>query len=136
MIESRVATRRAPSRSQRGFTLLEVLVAFVILAFTLAIIYQAAGGSVRGTIKGERQTYALALAESVLNTYRGVPEGGMARSGELENGFRWHIEATPRPVPEEQRNRTAVPLYDVRVRVEWDGAAGVTLSSVLPQEAP
>lgn len=136
MSERRVEISQVPSRSQRGFTLLEVLVAFVILAFTLAIIYQAAGGSVRGTIKGEQQTYALTLAESVLNNFRSVPEGGMARSGELENGYRWQLEATTRPVPEEQRNRTAVPLYDVRVRVEWDGGAGVTLSSVLPQGAP
>lgn len=136
MSERRVEISQVPSRSQRGFTLLEVLVAFVILAFTLAIIYQAAGGSVRGTIKGEQQTYALTLAESVLNNFRSVPEGGMARSGELENGYRWQLEATPRPVPEEQRNRTAVPLYDVRVQVEWDGGAGVTLSSVLPQGAP
>ncbi len=136
MIEQREAISRAPGRSQQGFTLLEVLVAFVILAFTLAIIYQAAGGSVRGTIKGEQQTYALTLAESVLNNYRTVPEGGMARSGELENGYRWQFDATLRPVPEEQRNLTAVPLYDVHVQVDWDGGAGVTLFSVLPQGAP
>jgi len=120
-------------RSQRGFTLLEVLVAFVILAFSLAIIYQTAGGSVRGTIKGDRQTYGLTLAESVLDNYRGVPEGGMVRSGELENGYRWRFEASPRPVPEDERNRNRFPLYDVRVEVNWDSGAGVTLSSVLPE---
>ena len=133
MIDRNEATGSPPRCPQQGFTLLEVLVAFVILALTLAIIYQAAGGSVRATIKGEQQTYALTLAESVVNNFRTVPEGGMVRSGELENGYRWQLEATLRPVPEEQRNRTALPLYDVRVQVGWDRGAGVTLYSVLPQ---
>jgi general secretion pathway protein I len=132
MSDSRLPIRTGACR-QRGFTLLEVLVAFLILALTLAVIYQTAGGSVRATIKGDRQTYALTLAESVLNSYRDVPEGGMTRSGELENGFRWRLDARPRPVPEDQRNRTALPLYDARVEVNWDGGAGVVLHSVLPE---
>jgi len=136
MSESRKPACFPSRRDQRGFTLLEVLVAFVILALTLAVIYQTAGGSVRGTIKGDRQTYALTLAESVLNNYRNVPEGGMQRSGELENGFRWRFEASSRPVPEEQRALTAVPLYDVRVEVDWDGGAGIVLHSVLPGRSP
>lgn len=120
---------------QGGFTLLEALVAFVILAMTMAVIYQAAGGSVRATVEGERQTYALVLAESVLNNYRSVPPGGMVRSGELDNGYSWRIEAAERPPAGEDRDQISWMLYDVQVQITWSSGE-IRIASVLPEARP
>lgn len=121
---------------QQGFSLLEVLVAFVILAISMVVIYQSAGGSVQGVIKDERQSYALVLAQSVLDNYRGVPKGGLSRSGQLENGFSWRFVAEPRPSDDDDKN-PGWPLYNVRVIVSWSSGRGqVELHSVLPEMPP
>ncbi|MGC8698282.1 MAG: type IV pilus modification PilV family protein [Halothiobacillus sp.] len=119
-------------KRQRGFSLLEILVAFVILAFAMTAIYESAGGSVKATIADERYSYGLLLAQSVLNNYQGVPPGGVEKSGHLENGFDWRITATPRPIDASQP--VAWPLYDVQVDVTWGAPQKrVTLVSVLPE---
>lgn len=123
---------RASPGHQNGFSLLEILVAFVILAFAMTAIYESAGGSVKATITDERYSYALLLAESVLNNYQGIPPGGLEKSGHLENGFDWRITAVARPVSSDQK--IAWPLYDVTVDVRWGvPPKHVTLNSVLPE---
>jgi general secretion pathway protein I len=117
---------------QHGFSLLEILVAFVILAFAMTAIYESAGGSVKATIADERYSYALLLAQSVLENYEGIPPGGLEKSGRLENGFDWRMVATPRA--NDTRQSPAWPLYDVQVEVTWTGSQRrVTLVSVLPE---
>jgi len=117
---------------QGGFSLLEILVAFVILAFAMTAIYESAGGSVKATITDERYSYALLLAQSVLDSYQGIPPGGVDKSGHLENGFDWRITAMARPIDSSQQ--VAWPLYDVQVEVTWGvPPKRVTLVSVLPE---
>lgn len=124
-----------PVTRQRGFSLLEILVAFVILAFSLAAIYQSAGGSVNAAISDERHSYALLLAQSVLNNYQGVPPGGLAKSGQLENGYSWRFTAVKRE--DNSDTKLTWPLYDVKVVVSWGNAkAQVVLNSVLPEIQP
>lgn len=119
-------------RRQRGFSLLEILVAFVILAFSMAAIYESAGGSVNATIADEQRSYALLLGQSVLNNYQGVPPGGIEKSGHLENGFDWRISASPRPSDTGQQ--LAWPLYNVQVIVSWSHPQKIIrLDSVLPE---
>lgn len=123
---------RANPMRQNGFSLLEILVAFVILAFAMTAIYESAGGSVKATITDERYSYALLLAESVLNNYQGIPPGGLDKSGHLENGFDWRITAVARQIDSNQK--MAWPLYNVKVDVHWGvPRKHVTLDSVLPE---
>jgi general secretion pathway protein I len=120
---------------QQGFSLLEILVAFVILAFSLAAIYQSAGGSVNAAIADEQRSYALLLAQSVLNNYQGVPPGGLAKAGQLENGYSWRFTAVKRESDSDLK--LTWPLYDVKVVVRWGSTkAQVVLNSVLPEIQP
>ncbi|MHB8920969.1 MAG: type IV pilus modification PilV family protein [Halothiobacillus sp.] len=120
---------------QRGFSLLEILVAFVILAFSMTAIYESAGGSVNATIADEQRSYALLLAQSVLNNYQGIPPGGLEKSGHLENGFDWRMVATPRPTDADQP--LVWPLYNVQVEVSWGSPQkNIQLESVLPEFKP
>lgn len=123
------------AHQQQGFSLLEILVAFVILAFSMTAIYESAGGSVNATIADEQRSYALLLAQSVLNNYQGIPPGGLEKSGHLENGFDWRIIAASRSSDTDQP--LIWPLYNVQVSVVWGNPQkNIRLESVLPEFKP
>lgn len=117
---------------QAGFSLLETLVAFFILAMVLSVIYESAGTSVNATVSDERRSYALLLAQSVLDNYKGIPAGGLSQSGRLENGYAWQMTATPRA--SDEANPNPWPLFDVQVLVSWGNPVRTErLETVLPQ---
>ncbi|NMG65136.1 prepilin-type N-terminal cleavage/methylation domain-containing protein [Azoarcus indigens] len=116
-----------------GFSLMEVLVALAIMAFSLAALYHAAGGSVRGVHTGETRTRALALALSLLDSRSTIPAGGLDESGS-DAGLRWHLSARPYPTGHEAS--PGWPLYRVEAAVAWgEGRRGQALSlvSLLPE---
>ena len=126
----------AAPKAQRGFSLLETLVAFLILALVMSVIYESAGTNVRATISDERRTYALLLAQSVLDNYKEIPPGGLEKYGRLENGYAWHLSATARSPQDLEAESLSWPLYDVRVRITWgEPPREEQITTVLPQES-
>ena len=81
---------------QRGFSLLEVLVAFAILAITLGVLMNIFSRASRTAILSSQYSQAAALAESKLNAL-GVefPLEEGTFTGEPENGFAWEITVMP-----------------------------------------
>lgn len=80
-----------------GFLLLEVLVAFVIAALALAVLFDGAIGGLRATSVATRYEQAVARARSHL-----AAEGGRAsrltagvQAGDDGSGFRWQVRVTP-----------------------------------------
>lgn len=105
----------APSR-QTGFSLLEVLVAFVIMALALGALYQALGGSLRGVAAAGDSTRAVLLAQSLLNLYDQVPPDGLAEAGDTPDGLAWDLRSAPFPVAIENPHWE---LHEVVARVRW-----------------
>ncbi len=80
---------------ERGFSLLEVLVALAIMALSLGALYEAAGGSVRSAQVVEQRGTAILLAQSLLDSRDTVDAGGFDLGGEHDGRFRWRLSARP-----------------------------------------
>ena len=122
-------------RGQGGFSLLEIVVALVILSFSLVTLYQATANATRNVRRGERYAYATLLAQSLLAEHPAVPAGGLDVGGAVED-FRWRLNAAP--VPDAGPQEADPPLHVLTVVVGWDGdSAGreVRLVTVVPVEA-
>lgn len=85
------AVRRGPARGSAGFTLLEVLIAFAILAVMLVPILQVFGGGLGTTETARGYTTATLLARSKLaEAGRDAPLSEGITEGRFEqNGYRW-----------------------------------------------
>jgi general secretion pathway protein I len=126
---------RTPGR-QRGFSLLELMVAFVIMAFSLGMLYQASGGTVRSLGDTDQYQRASMLAQSVLNSRDNVPESGWNEAGQSA-GFAWRVSSSPYAT--DSAGARAPALQQVQVVVSWSGRRGphqLELNTLLPQAKP
>lgn len=120
-------------REEAGFTLLELLVAFAILAVAMAGMLQAFGGgldSVRRTqAVGESWSAARSLLERVGTE---LPVEAGQRSGTDGSGFAWTVAIRPRKSALDQVKtpERAYALFDVVVTVSRAGAPPATLQTV------
>ena len=122
----------------RGFSLLEVLVAFAIAALSLGVLYQIVGTNARqaGGLAGHER--AMLLAESLLAAHQTVPPQGVNESDQAA-GYGWQIASRPYPTPASNANPQAPRLHEVLVNVRWqDGTAerAFDLSSLRPERRP
>ncbi len=84
------------SKESRGFTLIEVLVAFVILAMTLGISFQIFSTGFRATRVAGAYATATMLAQSklaALGVEEPLEEGESI--GEFDEQFQWRLDVRP-----------------------------------------
>lgn len=120
----------------RGFTLLETLVAFVILALILGAAYAAMGGGVRLLERTEHRLTTLQIAESVLATVgREAPIRPGTIRQETESGV-ISVRTVPVASGSAVSRTTGIIMHDVTVRVEpEDGSAPVQLRTLISERA-
>lgn len=112
--------------SSRGFTLIEVVVAFVLLSTVLTLGFEIFSDGLRRTGELEDRSRAVIIAQSRLAGV-GMEETlaeGQAQGQSEDRRFRWTVtisrheetEGTPG-----QPLSTAYVLYRIEARVDWEG---------------
>ena len=113
------------TRSARrgGFTLLEVLVAFVIMAVALGAIMQIFSTGLAGTRAAEAYAQATQIAESrlaVIGVETPLAQG--EKRGDADGGFQWHsvVRAyAPEDEGEDPIGALLVKPYEITLTVVW-----------------
>lgn len=118
---------------EQGFTLLETLVAFVILTLSLGVVLQIVSLSTRTSIRVADQHQALQLAQNLIDYELAQRQlEALSRSGETEQ-MRWESEVETYLFPDQELiiNDSLQP-YRISVSVFWSDnpEQSLTLSTV------
>ncbi len=116
-----------------GFTLIEVLVAFAIMAFALGALLQTFATGLRSLGTAQSYTTAALQARSKLAEIGPiVPLEQGEHSGELADGFAWRARVEPYEpaVPEGVPGGPRLSGYKVEVTVSWSGGREVSLTTL------
>ena len=120
-------------RGERGFTLMEVLVAFAILTVSLGGLLLAFSNGLRTTDRAVTISTATLQAQSLLEAVgESIPVREGRVDGVLEDGSRWRISIQRYDTGESGAAAVVRTLfaYRVDVSVEWDAGRTVTLTSM------
>jgi general secretion pathway protein I len=129
--------------SQSGFTLLEVLVAFVIAALALGVLFQGAIEGLAAVHLADRTTEALNRAQSHLASVgHGIPLRTQTQQGEDGSGFHWSVAIRPLQSAAlvqggggDAQHPMRETLFEVRVTESWDGPQGQRGSTLTTRRA-
>jgi general secretion pathway protein I len=119
--------------SQRGFSLLEVLIALVITGLALGTVFRATTETIRATAAAARYQEAISRARSHLD---GISANLVAgeQAGDDGGGFHWRVlvraadstgkqDSAGRPVP--NTDMLVVTLYATTVWITWQDGENV-----------
>jgi general secretion pathway protein I len=107
---------------QQGFSLLEILMAFSILALSLVILLKIFSGGVNTAVIAEEYTAAVQIAESLMAGKAETPLQIGQTSGYENDKYHWLVEVSPFQFNPENAdpNNLKATLYKVKVTVSWD----------------
>lgn len=113
-----------PSRhQQQGFTLIEIIAAFTILAMTFMVVLEILSNSSANTIKSsERTEIALEASSKMAEIGTTIPVEEGNESGEFDNGHRWDISMVPYDISYEGdtvMDFAPIELYQITLTISW-----------------
>ena len=118
-------------RSQQGFTLIEVVVAFAIFTLAVGALYESFAGAVRRNTQAQNRDQELLVAQSLLSRLRTAPAPWEPEeSGSLDNGWHWRTEVAPFDAAANERSPWRAVAVTVHVSGEGAGANELVLHSV------
>lgn len=104
----------------RGFSLLEVLVAFSILALSLGVLHQIYSKGTHATILGKEYARAIIIAQSKLDAFgvAGGPETNKSQGIE-DAKYQWKVMIKPLVYESESNTQLGATLHKIDVEVIW-----------------
>lgn len=127
-------------RQHSGFTLLEVLVAFVILAGVLGVVMRISAQAMDTSLRAAERQQALMLARSQLDRVLARREllPGSERGDFDLAGFHWELDVMPFTFPEQENEplETIILPYRIDLRVYWGQSYELQLTTLRLGVAP
>ncbi len=112
-----------PPLANQGFTLIEVIASFTILAMTFMVVLEILSNSSTNTIKSSERSKIALLAQSKMDEVGliiPVEEGSV--SGSFEEDVDWDVVIQPYDVPYEgnvEMDFAPVELFKVKLTLSW-----------------
>jgi general secretion pathway protein I len=116
--------RASGARTQAGYTLIEIIVAFAILALGLTLLLGTLSGATRQVRQAGDAGRAALHAQALLDEFGELPQPGV-REGDLDEGrYRWRLDVAPWSDPDpgsapRRSDPNAARLLRLQVQVEW-----------------
>lgn len=121
---SRARVRSRAGGRARGFTLLEIVIAFTILAVALVSLLHAFGTGLRGLGAAQASAGAVMIARSKLEEVGlTIPLHEGESTGDTDQGYEWRVSITRIEDPDLAEVFTSF-VVPYRVEVAVDGANG------------
>ena len=113
---------RAPA-AQRGFSLIELLAAFVVFAIGFSVMMDIASSSLRNARRASEQTVAALWAQSLIDA-AGIDEKiePGASSGRFDRKFRWDMQVSEWEPPADAapfEGTAPLEMYRIELVVRW-----------------
>jgi general secretion pathway protein I len=115
--------RKTNKRSDKGFTLIEVVVAVAILGIALTVVIELFAGGLRLARTSKEYTKAVSYAHTKMEdigSQQNIEEG--VSEGEFDDVYHWRVEMKKvniLPVERPWEVKPPVELFQVRVDVLW-----------------
>jgi general secretion pathway protein I len=131
--------------AQGGFTLIEVLLAFVVFALSFTLVLEILSGAMRNTLRAKQNTEVALIAQSVMDQV-GLDirlEAGATSSGEVGD-YSWVVNVDPWDAPGENvyfvelGELTGIDLLEIEFLISWGSGSTerfnrfTTVKAVLP----
>lgn len=120
--------------AQQGFSLLELLVAFAIMAISMGLIYKAMGSSAKSVGDISTRQQAAILADALLQTHDSVNSQGWGESG-THGPFTWNATTKPWGIT----TPGMLPLHQLQIVIRWTDGTNerqFEAQTLLPQRKP
>ncbi|MBL6986089.1 MAG: type II secretion system protein [Methylobacter sp.] len=118
------------ANKQRGFSLLEILIAFSILALSLGILLKIFSAGVNTAGVAEEYTAAVQIAESLMaQTGVEAPLQPSEATGLENNKYHWRVSVSPFQLTAQNLDAASITaeLFKVKVSVNWSDGRQVEL---------
>lgn len=120
---------RSPE-AERGFTLVEVLVAFALLAISLGFLMHVIANVLNRTSEADLRSGAVQVGQSLLDRVGvDLPLEDGSSGGESGSRYRWQLEIGPYG-DEDDRRSWPVVAHQVTVTVTWGENGSLSLSTL------
>ncbi len=105
--------------NQKGFTLLETLVAFMVLSIVLVVILQVFSGGIRSRHKSDRYLNATFHARAKMEELMATRTRPGSYSGAFDNGYQWQAEIGLIDNPDDSASDMETVRMSISVKVSW-----------------